>query len=442
MATLQDYFKGVGTGYKPWTLPQVPQTPLFSAGSGFPFSPVQRNLPNSGGQYMSVMPTNTQPSAPVLPTVPQQPVQAPVVPQAPAADPYSKYRDPATGRVLTPQEYANSLASKYQAQKSQGAIPQYALDSFAQKDKTSEQMYQTAYGLNNARNDIATGTTDPYGVATRSGISYSPSELRAIESAYAGIYDPALGSALAKLEAKQKEDAAAVESKNKLAEMAQQHAYNVALKQTPSGDTATGLTGTAGYVEGQNPIVDSWVQRISRKEASLSDITGVKNQGLRDMVNMGLNTVKARNATSAGTLNDVNSINAMLANPSLENISGPMGQFTGGLFGQAKTAKTEYAQIIGALQLAKAGAVKGQGQISDYERKILKEAAAAIDRGMSDEEFRKALVKLRGVLMTSSGLEALVKITDPATGEFDTQQLNTEEINKFIMDGALVEYLE
>jgi hypothetical protein len=160
------------------------------------------------------------------------------------------------------------------------------------------------------------------------------------------------------------------------------------------------------------------------------------------MVNMGLNTIKARNATSAGTLNDVNSINAMLANPKLENISGPVGQFTGGIFGQAKTAKTEYAQIIGALQLAKAGVIKGQGQISDYERTILKEAAAAIDRGMSDEEFRKALIKLRGVLMTSSGLEALVKITDKATGEFDTQMLNTEEINKFIMDGALVEYIE
>jgi hypothetical protein len=39
-------------------------------------------------------------------------------------------------------------------------------------------------------------------------VAYSPQELKAIESAYAGVYDPAINSALAKLDAKQKADSA------------------------------------------------------------------------------------------------------------------------------------------------------------------------------------------------------------------------------------------
>lgn len=360
----------------------------------------------------------------------------------------SEYINPETGTFYRAEDFAKKVASSVPRRGTYGGdIPTYAGNTLTQGPKTAEQLAMEAAALNNARNDIATGATDPYKVASQSGIAYSPSELSAIEKAYAGIYDPAINSALEKLNRKQEEDAAALEQKNKLEQMAKQFEYDKSLKQTPTyadSNTSTGLGGSgAAYVEGANPIVDGWVQRLNQSGQDINAaIPGVKNQALRDAVMLGLNATKAQSAKSAGTLDDINTISTMLANPQLENISGFADQLIGGLFGKAKTAKTQYNQIVGALQLAKAGQIKGQGQISDYERKVLKEASAAVDRGMNDEEFRKALVKLRGVLQTSSGLEAKVKITDPTTGQSDVQNLNTSEINGFISDGAIIEYLE
>ncbi len=69
-------------------------------------------------------------------------------------------------------------------------------------NQTSADLTKRATDLNNARNDIATGTTDPYGVGNKSGIAYSPTELKAIENAYAGIYDPALNDVFSRLQEK------------------------------------------------------------------------------------------------------------------------------------------------------------------------------------------------------------------------------------------------
>jgi len=81
-------------------------------------------------------------------------------------------------------------------------------------NETAEQLNARATTLNNSRNDIATGATDPYGVGNQSGIAYSPTELKAIENAYAGVYDPALQDVFARLKTtqdaeKQKADLAA-----------------------------------------------------------------------------------------------------------------------------------------------------------------------------------------------------------------------------------------
>lgn len=400
------------------------------------FTAATRSLPMDTGQYSS--PVIQQAQKPVVPQVPPAQTNNPGS-QGPAPIDYSRYTNPVTGQVMSPQEYAAFLAQRMTG----GSVPGYAGDALTQGPQTADQLRTTARGLNNERNDIAVGEADPYNVASKSGIAYSPTELKAIEKAYAGIYDPALNDVFNKLDAKEKQDAADRELKNKLAAMAEQHKYDVALKQTPSGDSTSSIDTSAGYVEGADPIVDSWVQRISRGEAKLSDITGVKNQGLKNMVNMGLNTVKARNAKAGGALTTVNNINNLLQNPDLNNISGFLGQ-TGitSLFGKAKTAKTEYDQIIGAIQLAKAGAIQGQGAVSDFERSVLSAAAAAISRGQSDEEFRDALVKLRGATMTASGIEAPVRVTDPTTGETIESKATTEEINDLIAEGNIVTYIE
>lgn len=402
-------------------------------------------LPNGGGTYSAmgggiVTPQNFVPK----PVAPQNPI-APIVPSSNATPPIpvkpSKYINPATGAYYTPEEYANSVAQKIPVSKATGDVGQYAGDAIAKPDQTSADLTTTARGLNNARNDIAVGEKDPYKVGKDSGIAYSPAQLTAIEKAYAGIYDPALQDVFTKLEAKQKEDAAATATKQKLAEMAQQHIYDMELKRAPSGDKAPGSDSSV-YVPGADPVVDGWVDKINRTGDALEKaIPGVANQALRNKVMMGLNAKKYDTAAIAGTLNDINNINTLLSNPELSSIVGPIDQYTGGIWGEAKTARVMFDQLSGALQLAKAGSIKGQGQISDYERTVLKQAAIALERGQSEEEFRKSMIKIRGVMMTASGLAAPVKITDPTTGESDMQSLNTEEIKGFIKDGAIIEYI-
>lgn len=52
------------------------------------------------------------------------------------------------------------------------------------------------YGkINDARNDMVSGATDPFAWASKSGIPYTADELGAIEKAQGGIYDPALNDA-------------------------------------------------------------------------------------------------------------------------------------------------------------------------------------------------------------------------------------------------------
>jgi len=127
-----------------------------------------------------------------------------VAPATEQVDLYEKYRDPKTGEIMTPEEYAIYLADR--VPKGSGQIPNYAGDAMTNPDESQESLMNRARNLTNARNDIATGTEDPYGVGNKSGIAYSPAELRAIEKAYAGVYDPALNDVFARLEKKQKEE--------------------------------------------------------------------------------------------------------------------------------------------------------------------------------------------------------------------------------------------
>lgn len=137
---------------------------------------------------------------------PNNPASAPVTPTR------SKYIDPATGKYFqTAQEYGNYVATKIPASKPAGDVPAYAGDAMTNPNQSAVDLQGTARDLNNARNDIAVGATDPYGVGNKSGVAYSPTELKAIENAYAGIYDPALNDVFARLKEKQAADQKAVD---------------------------------------------------------------------------------------------------------------------------------------------------------------------------------------------------------------------------------------
>lgn len=276
---LSDIFKGLA--------PRNPASPFVGAGAapspfmfassnpapiapGVPTSQVVRTLPNGQGSYAS--PVIAQPTAPAAPSpapvIPPPPAPAAASAAAPVVAPggvdYSRYTDPATGRVLSPQEYANMLATRIQG----GSIPNYAGNAITQGPQTTAQLTSTATDLNNERNDMAVGATDPYKVASKSGVAYSPTDLAAIEKAYAGIYDPAIKDVFAKLETKQKEDASALEQKNKLAQMAKQHEYDVALKSIGTSGSSNQMTDNeraAQTLFQNNPIVKDYNTVVNQK---------------------------------------------------------------------------------------------------------------------------------------------------------------------------------
>lgn len=61
----------------------------------------------------------------------------------------------------------------------------------------------------------------------------------------------------------------------------------------------------------------------------------------------------------------------------------------------AKLTASYFDQLQGLLSLENRAALKGSGAISDYEARTLEKAASALNRNLSDEDFRKVLIELR-----------------------------------------------
>ena len=181
-------------------------------------------------------------------------------------DLYSKYRDPNTGNIMSPEEYAIYLGNK--VPKGNGQIPNYAGDAMTNPNETSNQLITRATNLNNARNDIATGERDPYGVGNKSGIAYSPAELRAIEKAYAGVYDPALNDVFSRLRDKQAEEAKIAAREERV------FATNEAIRQWKA------TTGTTKSGSGSGSI-DSLFNKTQLNTAARN--AGVTVDAIRDM---------------------------------------------------------------------------------------------------------------------------------------------------------------
>jgi hypothetical protein len=209
--------------------------------AGFSFKPKTQTLPNEGGTYES--PVLTPPEKPVVSV--GNPA-SPIFNQTQKSNIPPQYINPKTGGLYSPTEFAEMLGNTIPA----ADIPKFAGDTLTEGPQTTEQLSSTVANLNNARNDIATGTTDPYKIASQSGVAYSPQELSAIEKAYAGIYDPAINTALAKLDMKQKADAKKLEDESWAAKQIFQTNENIRQWRETTGTKSSG-GGTTEFTSTQ-----------------------------------------------------------------------------------------------------------------------------------------------------------------------------------------------
>ena len=89
--------------------------------------------------------------------------------------------------------------------------------------------------------------------------------------------------------------------------------------------------------------------------------------------------------------------------------------------------------------------IKGQGQVSDYEAKILQQSASSLSGGyfsgkLSEGFVEQELKKLRGVINSNAGLEVSVKVTDPNSGQSKVGALGRDDIFDAASKGFIVEY--
>ena len=78
--------------------------------------------------------------------------------------------------------------------------------------------------------------------------------------------------------------------------------------------------------------------------------------------------------------------------------------------------RKQIQQIKDQLSLASVGKLKGQGQVSDAERKMLASSSTALNVGMREEDFRKELKKVKNILSRNIGVEETAVSEPQKTG--------------------------
>lgn len=107
-------------------------------------------------------------------------------------------------------------------------------------------------------------------------------------------------------------------------------------------------------------------------------------------------TATTQNANEANDALDL--IDQIGSDPALSTAVGPVDAYIGKARDLSGVNRFEalHNQLVGKLQLAIAGKLRGQGQISDKERAMLKQAATALNRNLSEEDYKIQLEKIRG----------------------------------------------
>lgn len=105
----------------------------------------------------------------------------------------------------------------------------------------------------------------------------------------------------------------------------------------------------------------------------------------------------------------------------------------------AYKTKANIQTIIDQAALASRGQLKGQGAVSDFEGKMLKNAATSLTLNLKPAAARQELIKIQGAIRTSSGLSTSVKITSPS-GEVKYGTADSTQITEAIKSGYTVTY--
>lgn len=168
--------------------------------------------------------------------------------------------------------------------------------------------------------------------------------------------------------------------------------YTAPTAASLNGDGSAGST----YVAGTDPIADGWITAINNKQATIAQVPAA----YKNIVAQGL---------GATTQDDPLKTNALTSAQQLltafDNSSGFLGTPIGGARSAVGTSSalpvipgTQAADFVAnldnlksLLSLDNVKYLKGQGAVSDAERKLLADSATQLSRSQSEEQFKKTL---------------------------------------------------
>lgn len=331
---------------------------------------------------MSMVPTTGAPAAPTAPVsrgtgAPVAPIPAPVpaastapaasgAPAAPKGVEIPKSWLNPDGSFKDPKMIAAELAKG-------GDVGRLAFGEFNGAGKTAEQLETEARDINNTRNDIAVGETDPYKVASKSGIAYTPEQLRAIEDAYAGVYNPALNSAFSRLNAKQLADKEASEAEAAAAKDTRDYENDIRKLAINHGYDLENMAKSHEYAV----ILQNMKKAADEESKGISDYSDEHSQRSVKSIDELMGQVNGWTTGWGSLLSHVPETDAKSFNTQLNTLKSSIA------FNEL-TAMREASKTGGAL-----------GNVSNIELGLLESALAGLDSAQNPEDFKKQLTKAK-----------------------------------------------
>jgi hypothetical protein len=131
----------------------------------------------------------------------------------------------------------------------------------------------------------------------------------------------------------------------------------------------------------------------AENQSIANDLKRLQITGLKDKAEEAKTAKATAAAGVASTRQQVRDLaSGLIADPALDSITGPIeGRVGPYISGPAIDAKRRLDQLVSTLALSERGKMKGQGQISDFEGRLLANAVSAIDRTAGPDEVRKHL---------------------------------------------------
>lgn len=170
--------------------------------------------------------------------------------------------------------------------------------------------------------------------------------------------------------------------------------------------------------------VSSWVNKMTQEVKPVDGALGTTTMSLQ----------------KTQTLNDIDTL--------LQNSESNLSEFLGkrNIIQRNIPGTVEYQfaaqhdNLINQLALAARGELKGQGQVSDYEGRLLKSAQTTLNLYMEPKAYLKEVKQIRGAIQTSSGIPAYVSVKSSDGSQTKYAVLDSQSIQEAVNQGYVIEY--